>query len=219
MPVEKSGQNEFDFEYGDDFAAHIERYDPDFSKVLVRYNPDGDAEITSVRRRACDRLADWLHEHERKLLFELLGARRRGSARRRRRRCTATTPSSAPADASRGRRPAGRRRRGRHLEDRGLDERADCERIAAQRRPGGRDGVACTSSGGSRRRKVEQWPRAAAPSMLRGSAIVAIWADPSRASSTGAFPQVVASQIPTTTSASSTSTPSAWSANRKRETT
>src|SRR5580700_12144937 len=39
MPVEKSGQNEFDFEYGDDFGAHIERFDPDFSKVLVRYNP------------------------------------------------------------------------------------------------------------------------------------------------------------------------------------
>ncbi len=45
MPVEKSGQNEFDFEYGDDFGAHIEKFDPDFSKVLVRYNPDGDAEL------------------------------------------------------------------------------------------------------------------------------------------------------------------------------
>ena len=36
MPVEKSGQDEFDFEYGEDFAAHIETFDPDFSKVLVR---------------------------------------------------------------------------------------------------------------------------------------------------------------------------------------
>ncbi|MBV9167033.1 MAG: DUF2090 domain-containing protein, partial [Solirubrobacterales bacterium] len=42
MPVEKSGQDEFDFEYGDRFGEHIERFDPDFSKVLVRYNPDGD---------------------------------------------------------------------------------------------------------------------------------------------------------------------------------
>ena len=42
MPVEKSGQDEFDFEYGDDFGAHIEQFDPDFSKVLVRYNPEGD---------------------------------------------------------------------------------------------------------------------------------------------------------------------------------
>ena len=45
MPVEKSGRKEFDFEYGEDFGDHIERYDPDFSKVLVRYNPDGDAEM------------------------------------------------------------------------------------------------------------------------------------------------------------------------------
>ena len=48
MPVEKSGQNEFDFEYGDDFGAHIEQFDPDFSKVLVRYNPDDDPVSTSV---------------------------------------------------------------------------------------------------------------------------------------------------------------------------
>src|SRR5438874_3984347 len=45
MPVEKSGQNEFDFEYGDDFGAHIEKYDLDFSKVLVRYNPEDDPEL------------------------------------------------------------------------------------------------------------------------------------------------------------------------------
>src|ERR687887_1801242 len=47
MPVEKSGQNEFDFEYGDEFGAHIEEFDPDFAKVLVRYNPDGDQEMNS----------------------------------------------------------------------------------------------------------------------------------------------------------------------------
>src|SRR3954469_20224204 len=45
MPVEKSGQDEFDFQYGDDFGGHIERFDADFSKVLVRYNPDGDADM------------------------------------------------------------------------------------------------------------------------------------------------------------------------------
>ena len=55
MPVEKSGQNEFDFEYGDDFGAHIETFDPDFSKVLVRYNPEGDAEMN--RRQSERRLS------------------------------------------------------------------------------------------------------------------------------------------------------------------
>ena len=42
LTVEKSGQDEFDFEYGDDFAAHIEAFRPTFAKVLVRYNPEGD---------------------------------------------------------------------------------------------------------------------------------------------------------------------------------
>ena len=42
MPVEKSGQDMFDFEYGADFGEHILKFDPDFSKVLVRYNPEHD---------------------------------------------------------------------------------------------------------------------------------------------------------------------------------
>jgi len=37
-PTEKSGQEEFDFQYGDNFAAHIATFHPTFSKVLVRYN-------------------------------------------------------------------------------------------------------------------------------------------------------------------------------------
>src|SRR3712207_3338519 len=72
MPVEKSGQNEFDFEYGDDFGAHIEQFDPDFSKVLVRYNPDDDRELNERQLGRLKRLADWLHENDRLFLFELL---------------------------------------------------------------------------------------------------------------------------------------------------
>ena len=72
MPVEKSGQNEFDFQYGDDFGQHIHDFDPAFSKVLVRYNPDGDAEMNERQNERLKRLADWLHENDRKFLFELL---------------------------------------------------------------------------------------------------------------------------------------------------
>src|SRR5919199_1567960 len=73
MPVEKSGQNEFDFQYGSDFGAHIEKFDPDFSKVLVRYNPDDpDAEMNKRQLEKLKRLADWLHSNGRKFLFELL---------------------------------------------------------------------------------------------------------------------------------------------------
>src|ERR1700754_5038739 len=72
MPAEKSGQNEFDFQYGDDFPAHIEKYDLLATKVLVRYNPDGDAEMNQRQTERLKRLADWLHENDRKFLFELL---------------------------------------------------------------------------------------------------------------------------------------------------
>ena len=61
MPVEKSGQNEFDFDYGDEFGAHIEKFDPDFSKVLVRYNPDDDPVMNERQLGRLKRLSDWLH--------------------------------------------------------------------------------------------------------------------------------------------------------------
>src|SRR5215471_8156970 len=46
-PAEKSGQEEFDFEYGEDFAKHIEAVHPTFCKVLVRYNPRGDLAVNT----------------------------------------------------------------------------------------------------------------------------------------------------------------------------
>src|SRR3954453_433495 len=61
MPVEKSGQNEFDFQYDEAFGDHILSFDPDFSKVLVRYNPDGDAEMNERQLGRLKELSDWLH--------------------------------------------------------------------------------------------------------------------------------------------------------------
>jgi myo-inositol catabolism protein IolC len=72
MPVEKSGQNEFDFQHGDRFGGAIEQFDPDFSKVLVRYNPEGDAELNERQSARLLQLSEWLHQHQRKFLFELL---------------------------------------------------------------------------------------------------------------------------------------------------
>lgn len=72
MPVERSGQHEFDFEYGDDFGRHIEEFDPTFAKVLVRYNPEGDPGLNRRQTERLRRLSDWLHEHDRRFLFELL---------------------------------------------------------------------------------------------------------------------------------------------------
>jgi myo-inositol catabolism protein IolC len=53
VSTERSGQEEFDFEYGEDFAAHIESVNPTFAKVLVRYNPESDP---AMNRRQADRL-------------------------------------------------------------------------------------------------------------------------------------------------------------------
>ncbi len=72
MPVEKSGQPLFDFEYGDEFGAHIEAFDPQYSKVLVRWNPDDDPEDNRIQGERLKRLGDWLRDHGRTYLFELL---------------------------------------------------------------------------------------------------------------------------------------------------
>ena len=43
-PIEKSGQDEFDFDKGDPgYKEQLKRIQPTFCKVLVRYNPAGDA--------------------------------------------------------------------------------------------------------------------------------------------------------------------------------
>lgn len=72
MPVEKSGQEEFDFEYGERFGEHIVAFDPTYSKVLVRYNPEGNAELNRRQAVRLARLGEWLGRSARELLFELL---------------------------------------------------------------------------------------------------------------------------------------------------
>ena len=72
-PAEKSGQEEFDFEYGEDFAQHIEAFQPTFCKVLVRYNPEGDEALNRRQSSRLRRLSDYLHGQSRSLfMFELL---------------------------------------------------------------------------------------------------------------------------------------------------
>src|SRR5579863_8863109 len=72
MPVERSGQDEFDFQYGEHFAEHIEAFDPTFVKVLVRFNPDGDPDLNSRQTKRLAHLSEWLRGRDRTFLFELL---------------------------------------------------------------------------------------------------------------------------------------------------
>ena len=166
MPVEKSGQNEFDFQYGDDFGTHIEKFDPDFSKVLVRYNPDDpDTEMNKRQLEKLKRLADWLHEHDRKFLFELLVP------------AESHQLETVGGDEERydsELRPELMRQAIVELQEHGIeadiwkiegiDSQEDCERISATARRDGRDGVICVVLGrGANDDKVDHWLRTGAP--------------------------------------------------------
>jgi myo-inositol catabolism protein IolC len=72
MPVEKSGQDEFDFDYGENYAKHIEEFDPTFVKVLVRYNPEGDATLNKRQLQRLKELSDYLAQKKKPFLFELI---------------------------------------------------------------------------------------------------------------------------------------------------
>ncbi|MCW3049225.1 MAG: hypothetical protein JWO74_3509 [Solirubrobacterales bacterium] len=166
MPVEKSGQDTFDFEYGEEFGEHILAFDPDFSKVLVRYNPEGDAEANKAQLEKLKRLADWLHEHDRKFLFELLVPAEPAQL-------AAVGGDTDRFDAEL--RPELMLRAIQEIQDfgvevdiwkiEGVDAREDAERLARQTRTGpGRENVVCVLLGrGASDEKVEHWLRVAAP--------------------------------------------------------
>jgi myo-inositol catabolism protein IolC len=166
MPVEKSGQDEFDFQYGSDFGAHIEEFDPFASKVLVRYNPDGEAEMNERQLSRLKELADWLHEHDRLFLFELLVPAEDAQL------------ESVGGDTDRydaELRPELMRRAIENIQNygievdiwkiEGVDAREDAEMLSKQARKGeGRENVKCVLLGrGASDEKVDHWLRQAAP--------------------------------------------------------
>jgi myo-inositol catabolism protein IolC len=163
-PAEKSGQDEFDFEYGPDFARHIEELQPAFCKVLVRYNPEGDRAMNQRQATRLTHLSDYLHRSGRLYMFELL-----------------VPPEKAHLDRFNGDkkaydlqlRPALMVRAIRELQDagveadvwkiEGLDGREDCEKVVAAARRNERTKVGCIVLGrGEDDKKVRQWLTTAA---------------------------------------------------------
>jgi myo-inositol catabolism protein IolC len=72
LATEQSGSDEFELEYGDDFAAHIEAFRPSFAKVLVRYNPEGDAALNRRQVERLVRVSDHCRTAGPRFMFELL---------------------------------------------------------------------------------------------------------------------------------------------------
>jgi myo-inositol catabolism protein IolC len=165
MPVERSGQAEFDFEFGADFGEHVEAFDPDFAKVLVRYNPDWDVDLNRRQARRLATLSEWLRANNRRFLFELLVPATPGQLGR---------AGGDPETYDRDLRPELVVRTLAELQTEGvepdiwkiegLEAREDCERVVAQAQTGGRDHVTCIVLGrGASLDRVAHWLEEAAP--------------------------------------------------------
>jgi myo-inositol catabolism protein IolC len=159
-PAEKSGQEEFDFQYGEEFAKHIEAFQPTFCKVLVRYNPEGDRALNQRQAARLKRLSDYLHANGRsKFMFELLvpaekaqldhvkGDKKAYDVELRPRLMVQTIMELQDAQVEPD-----------VWKIEGLDHREDCEKIVAIARRRGRDNVGCIILGrGENDQKVRQW--------------------------------------------------------------
>ncbi len=161
MPAEKSGQDEFDFEYGDQFSAHIEKFNPTFVKVLVRYNVEDDAAMNRRQAARLAQLSDYCHTHNKKFMFELLVPANEAQLAKlggdKKKFDTAVRPGlmeKAIAELQ----AAGIEPDVWKLE--GLEHAADYQAIVAQARSNGRDHVGMIVLGrGENAEKVNHWLR------------------------------------------------------------
>ena len=164
-PAEKSGQDEFDFEYGEDFGRHIEAFDPTFCKVLVRYNPQGDRALNQTQANRLKRLSEFLASRNRsRFMFELLVPAEKAQLDKLKGDKKAYDLELRPGlmiEAVRELQEAGVDPDLWKIE--GLDRPEDCRKFVAAARAGGRDHVGCIVLGrGENDQKVREWLSVAA---------------------------------------------------------
>jgi len=164
--TEKSGLAEFDFEYGQDFAKHIEAFHPTFAKVLVRYNPGGDSALNKRQAVRLKILSDYLHSKSRsQFMFELLVPAEKAQLDRLQGNKKAYDRELRPrlmVEAIHQLQDAGVEADVWKIE--GLDRREDCEKVVAAARRDGRNNVGCIVLGrGEDDKKVGEWLATAAP--------------------------------------------------------
>jgi len=144
LSTERSGSAEFEFEYGSEFAAHIEAFHPTFAKALVCYNPAGDAAVNARQTARLKQLSDYCRKVGQRFMFELLVPATKAQM------IHSETGQKAYDEVIR---PALMLQTISALQDAGIEpdvwkieglgRREDYEHIAAMCRRGGRDEVGC----------------------------------------------------------------------------
>lgn len=181
MPAEKSLQDVFELEYGDQFDKHIEAFQPDQVKVLAIRNDGLKPEDVELSKSRLKQLSDWLKPRPYKFMLELL--------------VFPTPEQLASVGGSQDRfdrelRPAMMVESIAQYQDAGIEadvwkvegllDIAHYQAVADQAQAGGRDDVACIILGrGAPEPVIEEWTRkAAAVSGFTGFAIGrSTWAD------------------------------------------
>ncbi|OZB45361.1 MAG: IolC myo-catabolism protein [Thiomonas sp. 15-66-11] len=164
LSTESSGSEEFRFEYGDDFARHIEVFDPTFAKVLVRYNPEGDHALNLRQEERLKQLSDVCQASGRRFMFELLvpaTAQQLAGLKGDRAAYDLTMRPQLMVEAIHALQDAGIEPDLWKIE--GLAERHDCVRMVEAARRGGRSTVSCIVLGrGADEASVRSWLATAA---------------------------------------------------------
>lgn len=164
ISVEKSGSEEFQFEYGDAFAAHLEAFKPSFAKVLVRYNPEGDAALNQRQTARLRRLSEHCRLAGQRFMFELLVPATKAQMER-------VGADGNAYDVQL--RPELMRQAIHTLQEEGvepdvwkiegLDRHEDCEKIVEAAQRDGRSDIGCIVLGrGADEARVIQWLKTAA---------------------------------------------------------
>lgn len=164
LSTEQSGSEEFDFEYGADFAQHIDGFDPTFAKALVRFNVEGNEALNRRQAGRLKQLSVHCQRSRRRFMFELL--------------VPATEAQLQHVDGDkdafdRDLRPALMQEAMRQLQAAGVEpdvwkveglaRRGHYQRIVDAARCGGRDRVACIVLGrGADAAQVRHWLATAA---------------------------------------------------------
>jgi 5-dehydro-2-deoxygluconokinase len=158
MPMEKSGQDEFDFEYGDKYPMHIDEFDPTLVKVLVRYNPEGDIVINKRQLLRLKGLSSYLQSIRKPFLFELLVPATKEQLAK---------FSDSKEDYDRELRPKLMVKAIEHIQDAGIEptiwklegvEKAvDAKAVVKAAQRGGRKAGVITLGRGESKEKVQEW--------------------------------------------------------------